>query len=99
MWPPLCNAKFLAVFVSEGAGGPPPRKSLNDGNPYAGAGVSAIYSSSVGAHISTRGLLDFALLAIRQARVHALASRLIASTGAATQGLFSWFKPPSGRNG
>ena len=63
MWPPLCNAKFLAVFVSEGAGGPPPRKSLNDRNPYAGAGVSAIYSSSVGAHISTRGLLDFALSA------------------------------------
>ena len=44
--------------MSEGAGGPPPRKSLNDRNPYAGAGVSATYSSSVGAHISTRGLLE-----------------------------------------
>ena len=63
VWPPLCNAKFLAVFVSEGAGGPTPRKSPGDGNPYAGAGVSTIYTSSEGAHISTRGLHILALSA------------------------------------
>ena len=86
VWPPSCNGEFLAVFVSEGAVGPPPRKPLNDGNPCTGAGVSTTYTSSEGAHISARGLLTYALLAIRQARARGLAILLNAEFCPAEQG-------------